>query len=87
MVTLVFSGQAVFYVSRERRHLWSSRPGNLLLLSSAIDLAIVIVLALNGILMTALPIAAVAGLFAAAIVFAFVLDTVKVNLFARLRIG
>jgi H+-transporting ATPase len=87
VVTLVFSGQAVFYVSRERRHLWSSRPGNLLLLSSAIDLSIVIVLASEGILMTALPIAVVAGLFAAAMVLALVLDTVKVMLFARLRIG
>jgi H+-transporting ATPase len=28
VVTLVFSGQAIFYVSRERRHLWSSRPGS-----------------------------------------------------------
>ena len=27
VVILVFSGQAVFYVSRERKHLWSSRPG------------------------------------------------------------
>jgi H+-transporting ATPase len=27
VVTLVFSGQAVFYVSRERQHLWSSAPG------------------------------------------------------------
>ncbi|MEI9981754.1 MAG: HAD-IC family P-type ATPase [Aliidongia sp.] len=31
VVTLVFSGQAVFYVSRERRHIWSSRPGRWLL--------------------------------------------------------
>jgi len=27
VVTLVFSGQAIFYVARERRHIWSSRPG------------------------------------------------------------
>ncbi len=35
VVTLVFSGQAVFYVSRERRHLWSSRPGKWLVVSLA----------------------------------------------------
>src|SRR3984885_13985074 len=27
VVTLVFSGQALIYVARERQHLWSSRPG------------------------------------------------------------
>jgi H+-transporting ATPase len=87
VVTLVFSGQAVFYVARERRHLWSSRPGRWLLLSSVIDLTIVCVLALNGILMTALSVGIVASLFAAVIVFAFILDTVKVLLFDRLQIG
>ncbi len=87
VVTLVFSGQAVFYVARERRHLWNSRPGRWLLLSSVIDLGVVTVLSLNGILMTALPVAIVASLFAAAIVLAFVLDTVKVILFERLQAG
>jgi H+-transporting ATPase len=43
-------------------------------------------LSVNGILMTALPIAIVAGLLAAAIVFAFILDTVKLALFHRLVI-
>jgi len=87
VVTLVFSGQAVFYVARERKHLWSSRPGRWLVLSSVIDLAIVWVLASNGILMAALPVTIVGGLFAAAIVFAFLLDTVKVILFDRFQIG
>ncbi len=26
VTTLVFSGQTVFYMARERQHLWSSRP-------------------------------------------------------------
>jgi H+-transporting ATPase len=34
VVTLVYSGQAIFYVSRERLHLWSSRPGSWLIASS-----------------------------------------------------
>jgi H+-transporting ATPase len=87
VVTLVFSSQAVFYVARERRHLWSSRPGRWLVASSAVDLGIIIVLALNGILMTALPIAIVACLFVASITFAFLLDTMKVALFDRLHIA
>ncbi len=87
VVTLVFSGQAVFYVSRERRHLWSSPPGRWLVASSVIDVSIISFLAYNGILMKPLPIAILAGLFAAAIALAFLLDTVKVALFHRLDIA
>jgi H+-transporting ATPase len=87
VVTLVFSGQAVFYVAREREHLWSSLPGRWLIVSSVIDLSIVSLLALNGILMKPLPIVILAGVFAAAIVLALVLDTVKIVLFRRLRIA
>jgi H+-transporting ATPase len=87
VVTLVFSGQAVFYVVREREHLWSSLPGRWLIVSSVIDLSIVSLLALNGILMAPLPIVILAGVFAAAIVLAFVLDAVKIVLFRRLRIA
>ena len=86
VVTLVFSGQAIFYVSRERRHIWSSRPGRWLIVSSIIDLSIFSLLSVNDVLMTALPIAIVAGLLAGAIVFAFVLDAVKLVLFHRLAI-
>jgi H+-transporting ATPase len=64
----------------------SSRPGRWLIVSSIVDLSIFGVLSVNGILMTALPIAVVAGLLAAAIVFAFILDAVKLVLFHRLAI-
>ncbi len=74
-VTLVFSGQAVFYMARERRRLWTSRPGAWLIASSAIDLTLVTGLAIAGIRMTALPVAVAAGLFAAAVLFALVLAT------------
>ena len=87
VVTLVFGGQAVFYVARERRRLWSSRPGNWLIVSSIVDLAIVSGLALSGILMTALPATVLGGLCASAVVFGFVLDAVKVALFRRLAIA
>jgi len=44
-------------------------------------------LAVGGIAMTPLPAPAVAGVFAAAAVFTFVLDMVKVPVFARLGIA
>ncbi len=87
VVILVFSGQAVFYVARERQHLWSSRPGRWLVASSVVDLTLVSLLAFYGILITPLPAAVLAGLFAAAVVFAFLLDAVKGVLFRRLEIA
>ncbi len=87
VATLVFGGQAVFYVARERRHLWSSRPGRWLLLSSVVDILIVSTLALNGWLMAPLPPTILGGVFVAAIVLALVLDGVKVVLFRALRIA
>ena len=86
VITLVFSGQALFYVARERQHLWSSLPGQWLVLSSITDLALISVLAINGFLMAAIPIGILAGVFAAAIIFAFLLDTVKSVLFHRLAV-
>jgi H+-transporting ATPase len=87
VVTLVFSGQAIFYVARERRHLWSSRPGKWLIISSVADLAIISLLASNGVLMTSLPIAVIGGVFAMAAILAVVLDEAKVVLFQHLEIA
>jgi H+-transporting ATPase len=84
-VTLVFSGQAVFYTVRERRRLWTSRPSLWFMLSSVADVAIIAFLAVNGLLMAPLPLAVVAAILAAAILFTFLLDAVKTALFARLR--
>jgi H+-transporting ATPase len=84
-VTLVFSGQAVLYVVRERQHLWHSRPSNWLLASSVTDVMIIASLAISGIVMTQLPAMVVVSVLAAAVAFAFVLDTVKVTIFAHLK--
>ena len=86
VVTLVFSGQAVLYVVRERRHLWSSWPGKWLMASSTIDLAIVGLLAWGGIHMTPLPMVVLAGVFGAAIGVALLLDVAKLVLFRHFRI-
>jgi H+-transporting ATPase len=85
MVTLVFSGQAVFYVVRERRRLWSSRPSFVVILCSIADLLIVPILAVNGVLMAPLPLPIVSGIFLACIALTFALDQVKIAIFARLQ--
>lgn len=87
VVTLVFSGQAVFYVSRERHHLWSSCPGRWLIVSSIFDLAIWTILSTRGILMEPLAPAIVACVFGAAVMLAFFLDTLKVALFRYFTIA
>jgi H+-transporting ATPase len=87
VVTLVLSGQAVFYVARERQRLWNSCPERWLLLSSAVDLAIFGVLASHGILMSPLPVAILAVTPAASLLFALILESIKVLLFEHLAIA
>ncbi|WP_144021256.1 HAD-IC family P-type ATPase, partial [Caballeronia sordidicola] len=86
VITLVFSGQAVFYVARERQRMWSSVPGRWLIASSVADVAIITVLASSGLLMTALPLQLIAGILCAAVVLAVVLDSAKLLLFRRLAV-
>ncbi len=85
LVTLACNGQAVFYVVRERKRIWSSRPGLLVILSSIVDGLVVGTLALGGIWMTALAPSLIAGILATAIVLALVMDQIKVWLFARFK--
>jgi H+-transporting ATPase len=85
LVILAFNGQAVFYVVRERRRLWSSRPSLLVIASSVLDILIIATLALGGVLMAPLAPSIVAGILAAAIVLALTMDQVKGLLFAHLR--
>lgn len=84
---LVFSGEAVLYVVRERRRLWSSRPSIPFMLSSTVDIAIFATLALTGTLMAPLPLSVVAGLLAGAMAFALLLDAVKSAIFRRLKMA
>ena len=86
-VALVFGSQATIYAIRQRRHLWGSRPSLWLAVSSVADILIAATLAISGIAMTPLPAAMVAGMFAAAVALTFILDLVKVPIFARLRIS
>ncbi|RFB76491.1 HAD-IC family P-type ATPase [Methylovirgula sp. 4M-Z18] len=87
VITLVFSGQAVLYVVRERHRLWASRPSVWLMASSAIDLSFFSALAIGGWLMAPLPPQIVAGLGIATIIFAFVLDQIKILIFRHLAMA
>ncbi len=81
LVNLVISGQAIYYVVRERRRIWSSRPSTIVLVCSLADLLFVPTLACMGVLMAPLAPSVILGVFAAAVVFAFVLDEVKARVF------
>jgi H+-transporting ATPase len=86
-VVVVFGNQATTYTNRERQHLGPSRPSLWLIASSVVDLLIASTLATWGIAMTPLSVFVVGGTLAAAAVFAFILDFVKVPVFNRLRIA
>jgi len=87
VVGIVFGCQATTYVIRGRGQLWGLRPSAWLILSSVADVLIISTMAVRGIAMAPLPISIVAYEFAAAIVFAVVLDVVKIPVFARLHIA
>jgi H+-transporting ATPase len=85
-LVIVFGNQATTYNNRERRRLWSSRPSRWVLASSICDILIASSLAIGGVAMTALSPWVVAATLGAAMVFALLLDLVKVPLFRRLQI-
>jgi len=87
VVGIVFGSQATTYVIRGRGQLWGLRPSAWLILSSVADVLIISTMAICGIAMASLPVSIVAYEFAAAIVFAVVLDVVKIPVFARLHIA
>jgi H+-transporting ATPase len=86
-VVIVFGNQATTYNNRERRRMCSSRPSNWLVASSVADISIAAILAITGVAMAPLPVEVVAGTLGCAIVFAFVMDFVKVPVFRQLGIG
>ncbi len=84
---LMFGSQTTIYAIRQRRHLWGSRPSLWLAASSVAAVLIAAILAVGGIAMAPLPALVLAGTFAAAVVFGFVIDAVKAPVFARLGIA
>ena len=86
LVNLVISGQAVYYVVRERRRIWSSRSSTTVLVCSFADLLFVPTLALTGCLMAPLSLSLILSIAAAAALFTFALDEAKARVFAALDI-
>jgi H+-transporting ATPase len=87
MIALVFGGEGTLYALRERQHLWNSVPGRWVIVASMGDFLIISTLAVRGLGMQALPVAVVMSVFAAAILFAFLMDLVKVPVFRKLQIA
>jgi H+-transporting ATPase len=85
-VGIVFGNQATTYTNRARRHLWSTAPSRWLVVSSVVDLLIASTLANRGLAMAPLPLGVIGAMLAAAVVFAFLVDFVKVPVFRRLAI-
>jgi H+-transporting ATPase len=85
-LVIVFGNQATMYTNRTRQRLWSSSPSSWLVLSSLADLLIAWTMANRGIAMEPLPFLLVTGTLAGAVVFAFLVDFVKVPVFRRLGI-
>jgi len=85
-VMLVYAGQGNVYVLREHGRLWSSRPAPIMVFASACDVTLVGCLAAFGVLMSPLPILIIGLLVAATLVFTLAMDTIKLAVFARLRI-
>ena len=86
-VTLVCGNQATTYNNRERRRIWSSRPSWWLIASSFVDTSIACTLAVTGIAMAPLPLLVVAGALGGAVIFALLMDLLKVPLFRRLSLA
>ncbi len=76
-VTLAFVSQATFLVVRDRRRLWSSRPGGWVLLSIAANVLIITALAARGVLMAALPARLIGIVLGASVALALILDAAK----------
>jgi len=85
-VVIVFGNQATTYTNRTRQCLWSTRPSGWLAISSLADLLIASTMASRGIAMVPLSLPVLGATLAGAVVFAFLVDVVKVPVFNHLRI-
>ncbi|MDD5404624.1 MAG: plasma-membrane proton-efflux P-type ATPase [Sulfuricella sp.] len=82
-VMLVFTGLGNVYLVRERRHFWQSRPSRWLMVATALDLAVVCAMASQGVLMSAISPALIAGLLALALAYLVMMDFLKIRIFRR----
>ncbi|HZP92412.1 MAG TPA: plasma-membrane proton-efflux P-type ATPase [Burkholderiales bacterium] len=78
---LVFTGQGMVYLVRERGYFWRFGPSRWMLIATAGDIAFVTALAIGGILMAPVPANLIGGLAGAVVVFLLLLDFLKVRAF------
>ncbi len=84
-VMLVFTGQGMVYLVRERRHFWNSRPSRWMVLSSIVDVSVVWLLSVRGVLMAPLPNSVIVSVILACVLYLIALDFVKVSILRRLK--
>jgi H+-transporting ATPase len=85
-LVLVFTGQAMIYVIRERHHFWHSLPSHWMILCSCLDVILVSFMAIKGYLMAPLSMHLVVSLFLGVAAYFVFLDYIKVKLFPLLRL-
>ena len=83
-VMLVFTGQGMVYLVRERLHFWNSAPSRWMILSSILDVSVVCLLSTRGILMAPLPASVVRLVILASVLYLIALDFLKVPILRRL---
>lgn len=82
-ITLVFTGQGMVYLVRERRHFWNSTPSRWMILSSIADVIVVWLLSTRGILMAPLSASLAGSVLVACVLYLIGLDFVKVPILRR----
>lgn len=85
-IMLVFAGQGVMYVVRERGRLWNSCPSRLMIIFSVSDIIFVSALAIFGVFVEPLPIGMVVALLVVTVLFVLALDQVKVMVYRHFPI-
>ena len=83
---LVFSGQFTVYMVRERKRFFSSRPSNILLVSSILDILVISLLSYYGILVTAIPLEFIVISIAITFVWMVFMDSIKNIVFRHYKI-
>lgn len=84
-LTLVFTGQGNIYNVRERKHFWDSMPSNWIILVTFADIAIVIFMAIKGVLVTPIAPIIIILLLMATVLYLVLIDFLKIRVFSYLN--
>ena len=78
---LVTSGQATIYLVRDRQHFWRSRPSRWLVVSSGVDVMVVMVLVWRGVMMAPIGLVPLSVVLGTSVVYLLLLDLLKSSIF------